>query len=546
LATGDVFPRRLLAISVNNYLYANPVSSGSPDRNAHTLAVRIADVLHVHPSQVVELCDSIPSRPLREQGKESSERKPQVDWVVTTRPPLKPLFEKTIHVFLESCRPQDHIFVLFIGHMVDVGEEAYLVPLEGEPGHKETLIPLSWLYEQLARCRAWQKVLIVDACRFDPSRGQERPGGGPMSAGVAGLLQKPPLGVQVWSACSSGQYSYELGGRGVFLDKLYDALSAPVLKIIQQPQDPLPIEELAQIVRQNTVAEVASQICSSDGQKAVQTPQLTGQRPEHEASYDQEEPLPRKIEIPLSFPVVGGGLRGQIRSIIQEIELPPLKPARAQRMSLHIEDLLLFSAEAIQRYQPDYHSLAEIEHSSEKYPLRMQVIQTIELMRATFDADGSHGLLRDYFYGGSSDRVKAAIFKEQMKPARVLEELQERLEELRKAARYRDRDPSPRWQAHCDYTLAQLLARTAYVSEYNLMLGRIRKDELPELRPDVHTGWRLASCEKMQSGKDVREMAAQAKMLFAKLIKEHPGTPWEVLAKRAWLTALGLEWQPSR
>ena len=30
------------------------------------------------------------------------------------------------------------------------------------------------------------------------------------------------------------------------------------------------------------------------------------------------------------------------------------------------------------------------------------------------------------------------------------------------------------------------------------------------------------------------------------VIKENPGTPWEVLAKRQKLTALGLEWQPTR
>ena len=31
-----------------------------------------------------------------------------------------------------------------------------------------------------------------------------------------------------------------------------------------------------------------------------------------------------------------------------------------------------------------------------------------------------------------------------------------------------------------------------------------------------------------------------------KIIKEHTGTPWEVLAKREKLTNLGLEWQPTR
>ena len=51
--------------------------------------------------------------------------------------------------------------------------------------------------------------------------------------------------------------------------------------------------------------------------------------------------------------------------------------------------------------------------------------------------------------------------------------------------------------------------------------------------------------EKMQSPKDIKDLAAESQKLFAKVIHDHPGTPWEVLAKRERLTALGLEWQPS-
>ena len=207
--------------------------------------------------------------------------------------------------------------------------------------------------------------------------------------------------------------------------------------------------------------------------------------------------------------------------------------------------LLPFSAKVLERYRPDKGSLAEIQQHPEKYPLRMETIKTIRLLRATFRPQGPQASLLEYFQGGNSERLKAEIFTEQKKPARILAELTERLEELRKAGEQRDKEPSLRWQAHYDYILGQLLARTAYVSEYDLMLGKIRKDELPELQPKLHAGWRLASCEKMESGKDVKQMAAAAKKVFEKIIKEYPGTPWEVLAKRARLIALGLEWRPS-
>jgi hypothetical protein len=49
----------------------------------------------------------------------------------------------------------------------------------------------------------------------------------------------------------------------------------------------------------------------------------------------------------------------------------------------------------------------------------------------------------------------------------------------------------------------------------------------------------------MSSPRDVKDQADDARKLFAKIIREHPGTPWEVLAKRDRLTAIGLAWQPA-
>ena len=55
-----VFPRRILAIAVNHYLYANPVSDGAPDRTIHALVQRMARVLRVPASQTIELSDTNP------------------------------------------------------------------------------------------------------------------------------------------------------------------------------------------------------------------------------------------------------------------------------------------------------------------------------------------------------------------------------------------------------------------------------------------------------------------------------------------------------
>ena len=85
------------------------------------------------------------------------------------------------------------------------------------------MIPLEWLYKQLEECPAKQKLLILDVCRFNPSKGEERPSSGPMGAKFDLALKNPPAGVQVWTSCTEGQQSYEIEdgltfNNGVFLD----------------------------------------------------------------------------------------------------------------------------------------------------------------------------------------------------------------------------------------------------------------------------------------------------------------------------------------
>jgi hypothetical protein len=56
----------------------------------------------------------------------------------------------------------------------------------------------------------------------------------------------------------------------------------------------------------------------------------------------------------------------------------------------------------------------------------------------------------------------------------------------------------------------------------------------------------LASQVKLQSGTETRQKATEAKKILDQLAKDHKGTPWEILAKREALTALGLQWKPTR
>src|SRR5205085_34235 len=117
----------------------------------------------------------------------------------------------------------------------------YLVPLEGDPKDKDTLIPLKTVLDQLRDAKVRQKILILDLCRLDPTRAAAGKGS-EMGEALDALLKTPPEGVQIWSACVAGEYSYESNGVPAFVEALCLAMRQRK-KGIQDPKDPLPFDK---------------------------------------------------------------------------------------------------------------------------------------------------------------------------------------------------------------------------------------------------------------------------------------------------------------
>ena len=110
-----------------------------------------------------------------------------------------------------------------------------------------------------------------------------------------------------------------------------------------------------------------------------------------------------------------------------------------------------------------------------------------------------------------------------------------------------DQEPSKRWHAHYHYTLARFQSRIVYLYEYNFILAQVRGDQLPEIDPAIHSGWRVGSKIKVSiSESKVKDMVKSIGRTWKSIMEEYPDTPWAVLAAREKLTALGLEWRPSR
>jgi hypothetical protein len=540
------FPRRLLFIGIHQYAYANPLSPTPTELLFPSTIREFAErKLRIDKDQMAILSDLA-----AEKG---------------AQPPSKPIITQMVEQFLGASRPQDRLMLVFVGHALDVNDQPYLVPIEGELGALESLIPLQWVYDRLAACPARQKLFIIDTCRLDAARGLERPGSGPMGPKLDAALANPPPGVQVWSACTANQYSYEFEEAntktavvrgGVFLSLMTQAFAQG--GNVQKPEDGWPLEFL-----EKQVSGPVQELVREREVGAVQTPRLAGAEPVNGAAYNPDEPRPPRFELP---PTVAQGGRAdpkEIERLLMEVAVPPLKLPRElkneeppSRQAATLAATFPFSASTMAAYAADYQNLREIFDKPKEFPLRFAVLQTVE----SLDRQGrlnrvkvgdkevaADRLIETVRDAGTDDKVKKSLTKSQQDgPALMLVELQEMLELMEKAGRNRDREPSKRWQAHYDYVLAMLKMRMVYVNEYNAMIAKVKRDELPKLDPKLHNGWRLAAQDKITSPKEVKDLASDARKLLAKLIQEHPGTPWEVLAKRDRSAALGLSWQPTK
>jgi len=338
LAEGQAgFPRRLFAISVNNYPFASRVSPGAGERTVDKLIKQFAERLSIPADQVALLSDAaritddqapLPPLSAAELARLSDEEVQRLlaGTAAGPYPPTKAVIEHNVRRFLDSCRPQDRIVLLFIGHAVEFDGQAYLAPLEAELTEPKHLIPMRWLYDRLTECKARQKVLLVDVCRFDVARGEERGMVAPMGRTLDAVLAKPPEGVQVLSACIAGQHSHELDNpaqAGVQGGIVLNLLPQLQLKDVpQRPEDSLPLAALAEalVPRARYLARAFL--------KQEQTPRLSGAEVPSKLEYDPKLPAaPRfKIELVGTF-AKGIATRAEVDSLFTEIAgLPAIRP----------------------------------------------------------------------------------------------------------------------------------------------------------------------------------------------------------------------------
>lgn len=198
-----------------------------------------------------------------------------------------------------------------------------------------------------------------------------------------------------------------------------------------------------------------------------------------------------------------------------------------------------FSPQIMRGYAPDYHSVRELELDLRRSPAKQAVVNVAEqsktdpipIPQTTFRAE--------------NDTVLRQMITEAQRP---LAEFDYKLDRLLKPFENTEKDRAklsePRWRAVYDLALGRLLAMRVRSYGYNKVLADMKANPKTFTNP-TNNQWRLEPSPEITAGADVKKMAGKAQELLKRVIDEHQGTPWELLATRELSKPMGWEWKES-
>ena len=136
-------------------------------------------------------------------------------------------------LLLLERKPDDSLLVALSGHGISrrvkvrapgggeqVKEAPFFCPIEADIHDPESFLSIDDFYARLEGSKAGVKVMLVDACRNDPTEGK--------AAAIEFHIEPPPPSVAALFACSNGEVAWDSGdlggGHGVFFHYVVELL----------------------------------------------------------------------------------------------------------------------------------------------------------------------------------------------------------------------------------------------------------------------------------------------------------------------------------
>jgi len=217
---------------------------------------------------------------------------------------------------------------------------------------------------------------------------------------------------------------------------------------------------------------------------------------------------------------------------------PDSNPRGANARSWPPGNELRFDEKVVAKYAPDYVSAKEYDRLLAENKAKAVLIEAAKLPKLKVEGQPGKRFEKDQEAKMAQKMTAAQQFAARNQPpTNNLYEL------LLKGEPDRAKIISPRWQAEFDLALGRIAASKARLDGYNSMIAALKRGKT--FQQSDSKAWMLDPADSYETDSGIKKVAEKAKTYLERVINDHPGTPWAMIAAEELKTPLGWTWRES-
>jgi hypothetical protein len=199
----------------------------------------------------------------------------------------------------------------------------------------------------------------------------------------------------------------------------------------------------------------------------------------------------------------------------------------------HIE--YFFDPAVMRRYQPGYVSVAEYRQQLKGRPMRHALVSAAQMSwLEEMETPRRRFVKRDdaEFVRSLSEAQKAA--------AKLEPKVNALFNVMQRGESDRPNEQSLRWRAGFDLAMGQIMAARVRTESYNALLAMAKRGM--KFRNEQNNTWVLMPANRVSIGSKLENIAAKSREYLQRVVREHPETPWAMLAQQELATPITWKW----
>ncbi len=195
-----------------------------------------------------------------------------------------------------------------------------------------------------------------------------------------------------------------------------------------------------------------------------------------------------------------------------------------------------FDPRVMRRYRPDYLPVADYRQMVLQNRARRALVEA-----ATFSQTTPMERVQTRFEKVSEAQLAESLTRAQRSAAKLEPKLQRLTTTLLAGEADRRKLTRLRWQAGYDLAIGRALAAKVRTEGYNTMLAQAKQGM--KFKNERNDTWIIRPSSSVTSGSVLAKQAKKAEEYLTRVVTDHAGTPWAMLAQRELDSPFGWEWR---